>query len=248
MKLARNLLHFVVVHRRHRGAAAGRGGRARPRRRWAGWSGTPTRSPAGRARSCTGDDHGAGSRRTTSGSGCSSHVRALGEKDLGFADRAGRRASGSTYPSRGWRSTRLGPGLGLPRRRDGARMTEVEDRHDRRDGASAGWRRWSEVYGWDVPGRAGRLLPLHRRPPLRRHLEPAGPRHPRPAAAADRHARGPGRRRRARDPARRRRTATASSTPRRCARSWSSSPTTPAGRSGARLNMVVEGMIGKHSG
>ena len=67
-----------------------------------------------------------------------------------------------------------------------------------------GLEKMEEVYGFEMSDGAGDFFALHRRPPLRRHLEPPRPLRPRPAAAADRPARRHRRARRAHHPGPRR--------------------------------------------
>ena len=102
--------------------------------------------------------------------GVFAHVVALGEKDLGFAIELADEL-GVDVPLARLALERLGPGLGLPRRA----MTMSDKFEDLPEQRGPVWRRWSEVYGFEMTDGARRLLRLHRRPPLRRHLEPARP-------------------------------------------------------------------------
>ena len=107
-------------------------------------------------------------------------------------------------------------------------------------------RKMSEVYGWELPGRPRRLLPLHRRPPLRRHLEPARAQHTATAGCCSSACwPGTGQARRPEHPGAGRVRATASWTTRRCARSSSSSRHYAGWPMGARLYTLVEETIGK---
>ena len=195
--------------------------------RWARWSGTPTRSPAGRARSCT-----ATRRRRLDPDdfwyGVFDHVRRPRREGPALRHRAGRQPRG-----------RRTPGAARPRAtRPGARAADDEERdHERRSSTDCPRRggrpgedgaRSTASSSSDGPGdffgyTADHLFAdIWNRPGLSdrdRRLLLIG-------MLAD-----PGRRRRARHPGRRGVHATASSTTRRCARSWSSSATTPAGRS-----------------
>ena len=200
------------VHRGHRGAAAGRGGRARPGRARARWSGTPTRSPAGRARSCTATPRRRWPR-TTSGAASSTTSGRWGRRTSSFAielaDDTGRRRTARAARAR------------EPREGPGPPTEDDTERQVRRPPRAAPARPGEDGGGLRLrhDRRRGRLLPLHRRPPVRRHLEPARPLRPRPPAAADRPAGRHGAARRARDPGPGGATPPASSTTRRCARS-----------------------------
>ncbi len=155
-------------------------------------------------------------------------------------DRAGRRSSASTYRcARARAASDLGEGTG-------ALMGKFDDLPEER---RRGLEKMEEVYGFEMTDGDGRLLPLHRRPPVRRHLEPARPLRPRPPAAADRPA---GRHRR-------RTTCSTIQVPGRATRTATS--TTTALReiviflchyagwpNGARLNSLVEETIAKARG
>ena len=136
------------------------------------------------------------------------HVRALGEKDLSFAIELAD-TLGVDVPLAQLARERLAKGTG-------ALMGKFDDLPEER---RRGLEKMEEVYGFEMSDGDGRLLPLHRRPPLRRHLEPARPLRPRPPAAADRAAGRHRRPRRAHDPGARRATRPATSTRPRCARS-----------------------------
>ena len=223
------------VHRRRRGAAPGRGRRRQTCARLGrGHPATPT--------SITGGPSIVFLRPTprrwpptTRSYGALSHAVVLGEKDLALALELGREL-GVDLPMAALARDHLAAALGVPPTDDRTTITTI--RRSRPGGRPVtdekrqlGLETMAQGLRLGRGGRrARRLLRLHRRPPLRRDLDPRGAVVPRPAPAAAR----PGRRVRASTTcigapgaggARQRR----ARRPTSCARSSSSSPTTPVG-------------------
>ena len=171
------------VHRGHRGAAAGRGGRARPGRARRGRP-AHRRDHRRTRRDHAPRHHGAAGRRTTSGSASSTTSGRWGRRTSAFAIELADTLGVDVPLAQLARESGSAKGLGLPDR--GMRT----DRQVRRPPRAAPPRPGEDGAGLRLRDdrRRGRLLPLHRRPPLRRHLEPARPHRPRPPAAADRDA------------------------------------------------------------